>query len=225
MKESFAKSFHEEWEHVHSTQEWGIYPTEHVIRFVARNYYNLQREKIRILDFGCGVGAHTWYLAREGFDVYAFDGSKSAVAKAVQRLEKEHLEAHFQVADALGLDYPENFFDAVIDNVCIYSNLLNNIQIMYENVYKMLKPGGTFFTTCFGKKTDGYGSGEALEKDTFVNMTEGALIGRGITHYFDQEALEKMLLGSGFRNVRIDYDLYTDRGITVELFIACADKY
>ncbi len=40
-------------------------------------------------------GAHTWYLAREGFDVYAFDGSKSAVAKAAQRLEKEHLKAHF----------------------------------------------------------------------------------------------------------------------------------
>lgn len=93
---------------------------------------------------------------------------------------------------------------------------------MHENVYKMLKPGGTFFTTCFAKKTDG--SGEVLEKDTFVNMTEGALIGRGITHYFDQEALEKMLLDSGFRNVRVDYDLYTDRRITVELFIACADK-
>lgn len=127
----------------------------------------------------------------------------------------------------MGLDYPDNFFDAVIDNVCIYSNLLNNIQVMYENVYKMLKPGGIFFTKCFAKKTDGSGGGgrgEVLKKDTFVNMTEGALVGRGITHYFDQEALEKMLLDSGLRNVWVDYDLYTDRRITVELFIACADK-
>ena len=224
MNGCFTKSFHEEWEYVHSTQEWGIYPTEHVIRFVARNYYKLDRGKTRILDFGCGEGAHAWYLAREGFDVYAFDGSKIAVRKETQRLEKEHLEAHFQVSDALDLGYPDNFFDAVIDNVCIYSNLLTNIQVMYQNVYKMLKSGGKFFTTCFGKKTDGYGSGEVLEKDTFVNMTEGALVGRGITHYFDKEALEKMLLDSGFQNVQIDYDLYTDRGITVELFIAYADK-
>lgn len=27
-----GKSFNEEWETVHSTQEWGMYPTEHVIR-------------------------------------------------------------------------------------------------------------------------------------------------------------------------------------------------
>ena len=59
----------------------GEYLSEHVIRFVARNYYNTDRSKVRILDFGCGQGAHTWYLAREGFDTYAFDGSSSAIKK------------------------------------------------------------------------------------------------------------------------------------------------
>lgn len=33
------KSFSEEWEKIHSTQEWGRYPSETVIRFIARNYY------------------------------------------------------------------------------------------------------------------------------------------------------------------------------------------
>lgn len=41
-----GKSFNQEWETVHSTQEWGMYPTEHVIRFIARNYYNVpERER------------------------------------------------------------------------------------------------------------------------------------------------------------------------------------
>ena len=224
MNKCSTKSFHEEWEYVHSTQEWGMYPSEHVIRFIARNYYKLDREKIRILDFGCGAGAHTWYLSREGFDVYAFDGSKSAIDKAAQRLEREHLKAHLQVADALNLDYPDNFFDAVVDNVCIYSNLLKNIQAMYQNVYRMLKPGGKLFTTCFGKKTDGYGSGELLEKDTFVNITKGVLSRRGITHFFDKEELEKILRASGFQNIQVDFELYTDRGIIVELFVVSAVK-
>lgn len=103
-----GKSFNEEWETVHSTQEWGMYPTEHVIRFIARNYYNVpERGKIKILDFGCGTGAHTWYLAREGFDAYAFDGSESAIRRAKERFAKERLSADFKVLDALEADYPD----------------------------------------------------------------------------------------------------------------------
>lgn len=44
------KSFDNYWEQVHSRTEWGQYPTEHVIRFIARNYYNKNRKEIRILD-------------------------------------------------------------------------------------------------------------------------------------------------------------------------------
>lgn len=44
------KSVSEEWEKIHSTQEWGRYPSETVIRFIARNYYKTEREKIKILD-------------------------------------------------------------------------------------------------------------------------------------------------------------------------------
>lgn len=28
------------WENIHANQEWGKYPSEQVVRFVARNYYN-----------------------------------------------------------------------------------------------------------------------------------------------------------------------------------------
>ncbi len=51
------KSFDETWEQIHSTQEWGKYPSEIVIRFIARNYYKGNRSETKILDFGCG-GVH-----------------------------------------------------------------------------------------------------------------------------------------------------------------------
>lgn len=63
-------------------------------------------------------------MAREGFDTYAFDGSKSAVEKTMTRIEQEHLSAHLCVSDALNLDYPDNYFDAIIDNFCIYGSQL-----------------------------------------------------------------------------------------------------
>lgn len=34
------KSFNDDWERIHATREWGSYPIEYVIRFIARNYYN-----------------------------------------------------------------------------------------------------------------------------------------------------------------------------------------
>ena len=46
------------WEEIFSTREWGQYPSENIIRFVARNYYKKERDNIKILDFGCGGGAH-----------------------------------------------------------------------------------------------------------------------------------------------------------------------
>ena len=98
------------WEEIHSTQEWGQYPSEHVIRFVARNYYKKDRRSVKILDFGGGGGAHTWYLAREGFDVYGFDGSPSAVRKAEAKLAREHLSAHLCCATGQDVSYEDDFF-------------------------------------------------------------------------------------------------------------------
>ena len=219
------KSFNQEWETVHSTQEWGVYPTEHVIRFVARNYYKTpERSKVKMLDFGCGTGAHTWYLAREGFDAYAFDGSESAIKRAKERFEREHLKAHFDVLDALDVNYPDGYFDAVIDNVCVYGNLLDNINTMYANIYRMLKTGGKLLTTCFGKETDGYGTGRFLEKDTYAEITEGVLVGRGTIHFYDKAELNYVLEKAGFKNIQIDTILYTDRHVQIEQYIAIAEK-
>lgn len=89
------------WDEIHSLRTWGEYPAEHVIRFVARNYYQTDRSKVKILDFGCGAGAHTWFLAREGFDTYAFDGFPYAVENSKKKLEKENLHADFRVFDGL----------------------------------------------------------------------------------------------------------------------------
>ena len=218
------ESFDKIWEDVHSNYEWGSYPTEHVIRFIARNYYNKNRKEVKILDYGCGGGAHTWYLAREGFDVYAFDGSKSAIELVERRLAKDNMCAKLCVSDALHIDYPDYFFDAIIDNVCIYGTTYGNIRKMYKKTYDMLKIGGMLLTSCFGKETDGYGTGTKIEKDTFADIQEGALIGRGTTHFYTRETLRDCLEEAGYIDVMIDRILYTDRGIQIEQFVAVGRK-
>ena len=212
------------WELIHSSQFWGGYPSEHVIRFVARNFYNTERKKVKILDFGCGQGAHTWYLASEGFDTYAFDGSPSAVAKTKERLNNFALNATLSVMDAVSIEYPENFFDAVIDGACIYANRISDINIMYSNIFRILKSGGRLLTICFGEELDGYKTGKEIEKGTFVDIKEGVLVNRGISHFFTNKEIEEILSSIGFKDIQIEWCKYTDRGHLVHQYICSAVK-
>lgn len=219
------KSFSKEWEEIHRNQEWGKYPSEPLIRFIARNFYNKDRKNIKILDFGCGAGANTWFLAREGFDVYAFDGSESAVNRAKDYLNKEgYNNVHFSVMDGTELDYASDMFDCVVDNVCIYANKKNYIEIMYKEVYERLKKGGKLYSACFGEKTDGYGTGKYIEDNTYENIENGPLEGRAIAHFFTKDELRETLEVSGFHNIIIDEMVYTDNAISIQMLIAKADK-
>ena len=65
-----------------------------------------------MLDFGCGAGANTWFLAREGFDTYAFDGSEFAIRNAKNKLEKEGVHANFSVHDISEQYYQNDFLMA-----------------------------------------------------------------------------------------------------------------
>lgn len=213
------------WENIHANQEWGKYPSEQVVRFVARNYYNCVRQDIKILDFGCGAGANTWFLAREGFDVYAFDGAPSAVKRAEKYLQDEGCNSvHFKVLDGKSLDYEENFFDCVIDGACICSNTRDNIIKMYQEVYRVLKQQGKIYSSCFGLETDGYLTGEELEVNTYNNIKEGALANRGIAHFYSEQELYTILYDIGFREIVIDKMQYTDNGNKVEILMAKAVK-
>lgn len=219
------QSFDNTWEEIHSTQEWGQYPSEVVVRFVARNYYkNEERMNTRILDFGCRGGNHTWYLAREGFDVYAFDGSKSAIEKTRKKLRGEQLDADLRVLDATEINYDKDFFDAVIDNVSIYANTIENIKLMYGAVYNSLKNGGKFLSVVFSTDTYGFGTGKEIEYHTYKDIEVGNLTGRGIAHFFDKEELISLIQSVGFRDVSIDELIYTDNGWKVAQLIVCALK-
>ncbi len=225
MKEYEEKAFSEEWEAIHATQEWGKYPSESVIRFVARNFYKYEREKIKILDFGCGVGANTWFLARERFDVYAFDGSESAIRKAKKYLENEgYFEVKLSVQDGINISYESGFFNCVIDNVCVYANTKKNIIAMYKQIYRVLCKGGKLYSSCFGTETLGCGMGNEIERGTYEKITQGVLQGRAIAHFFTREEFLEVLSEAGFINIYIDIMKYTDNGIPVEMLIAKAEK-
>ena len=126
--------------------------------------------------------------------------------------------------DALNIDYENNFFDAVIDNVCIYANKINDIKRMYSNIFRVLKKGGKLITVCFGEELYGYRSGTEIEKGTYTDLFEGVLANRGVVHIFNEKELKEILSNTGFKGISCDWCKYTDNGRMVHNLICTAVK-
>lgn len=223
-EETDLMNTHDAWETIHSRKEWGGYPSEHVIRFVARNYYKLDRSRVKILDFGCGTGANTWFLAREGFDTYAFDISESAIKILNMRMIKEGLTVSTLCSDGLNLPYRDNYFDAIIDNVSIFSNPVDDIRKMYVKCFKMLVSGGKLMSVVFDKNTTGFGTGKKIEPGTFDGIEKGPIQGLGMRHFFDKEEFLSVLSDAGFNDIRIEKTQYTDEESIISQLIGFGVK-
>lgn len=175
------------WDEVFQRQRWGRYPAEHVIRFVARNFYAApERRAVHLLDLGCGPGANTWFMAREGFSVAALDGSPAAISQLVERCTAEGLEIDARVGDLGSLPWPDAMFDGVVDNAALYCNRAEACTRIVGEVARVLKPGGAFLSANFTDRTWGFGTGELVERNGFVDVTDGPLAHKGFALFFDR---------------------------------------
>lgn len=150
-----------------------------------------KRRAKRILDLGCGAGRHLILLAREGFEVYGVDISKIALKISENRLKSLGLKAELKKCSMENIDYPSEFFDAVICINVIYHTTRKGIIKALKEIYRLLKPGGLALITFISKRSWKYGLGEEVEKDTFIQR-EGSEAGI-IHHYVDREELEELL--------------------------------
>jgi 2-polyprenyl-3-methyl-5-hydroxy-6-metoxy-1,4-benzoquinol methylase len=196
-------AFDQAWESIFQSQSWGKYPSEEIVRFLMSRFRDVaERPHIRVLDLGCGGGAHTWLLAREGFDAYGIDGSKSAIRQAGQLLEGAGLTAHLRVGDFIHLDYQPESFDAVIDSGAIQHNRLEDIRAVHEQIWALLKPGGHFCGLMINTDTSGWEDAERIEERTFRNFKGGPIRHDVIVHFFTASEVE--LLMSPYRDVAIE---------------------
>jgi ubiquinone/menaquinone biosynthesis C-methylase UbiE len=210
--QSKEKSWDDVWEKIFSSQEWGKYPPEELIRFIARNYYKVKdRKKVRILDLGCGTGAATWYIAREGFSAFGIEGSETAVKIAKGRFKREGLEGEFRVGDFINLDcYPDAYFDCVIDVTALQHNKIENIKKILKGVSRILKPDGKIFSMMINNRTK------------LDNEETSPFHKRGFFHLFDKEEIKNMF--KDFNNLSIELSERTDRGNLLSHFVISAEK-
>lgn len=188
------------WEQIFTSQSWGRYPGEDLIRFVARNFYSApDRAQVRLLEVGFGIGANLWFLAREGFSANGIEGSKSAAGIARVRLDSEcpnwnvtPRTGELMVGDMKRLTWPDGTFDALIDNEAVYCNDFEESCSIYREMYRVARPGGKLFVRTFATGSWGDGQGVAVGAKRYVSET-GPLAGKGPSRFTDEDELPQLL--------------------------------
>ena len=197
------ESLDKTWEHVFRNNEWGKYPDESFIRFVARNFYKTERATIKLLEVGCGPGANIWYMAREGFDVYGIDGSHTAIEQAKRRLAQESLSANLQLGDVTVMPYENETFDAVADNECLTHNSWQNLEVILSEINRVLKPNGLFYSRTFTEKVYTGKTRKEIGRLEFTDVSDGPFAQRGFVRLTTKDDISRVY-GEYFNVLSID---------------------
>lgn len=197
------------WECIHSKRAWGRYPNEELVRFIGGNFFSIphqKRKKIKILEVGCGQGANLWFLAKENFDVYGIDFSPSAIKKAKKYLENEWgiRSVKLSIGDIRDLRFKGETFDVVIDCATIWCISYSEHKGVYENIFRILKPKGLFWSLHIAEGTWGTGSGNLIDFKTFDNLAEGPLSNEGVVCMPSAEDLNSLLEQCGFELISLE---------------------
>lgn len=174
---------------------------EGVIEFLD----SIKREgKHEVLDLGCGDGRHLIHLLREGFAAAGMDYSLWGVKRSRQWLEEEGLQAELVCAEAKGLPWQAERFDAVLSVQVIHHQRLADIRLSFNEVKRVLRPGGYFYAVVPHFPPEDWKEGHYKEIETHTfEPTDG--FEKGIVHhFFTEEELASELRGFEVLEVKID---------------------
>lgn len=120
---------------------------------IFRAYYEIIHRELptgRVLDIGCGQGRIVRFFAEQGYEAHGIDFVERAIEEAKGLAAEQNLtRAHFQVMDALDLQFPAKYFDIAVD-----WSVLDHIRPAdwpryLDNLLRVLKVGGYFILTEF----------------------------------------------------------------------------
>lgn len=104
---------------------------------------------MKVLDAGCGGGRNLVYFLRNEYSVFAVDADERAIGQ-VRSLAATYgvhgVEDRFLVADLGDLPFADGEFDVVVSSAVLHF-AADEIEFdrMLEEMWRTLKPGGTFF--------------------------------------------------------------------------------
>ena len=138
------------------------------------------KDGYRVLETGCGNG-ELWCHRSQIPDIclYLTDISSGMVEDAMKRLREERMPAAFSkkiqfgTEDCQKFSFPDQAFDTVIANHVLF--YVKNLPQALKEVRRVLKTGGTFYCSTYGKNHMKEITSMVQEFDSRITLSEVAL--------------------------------------------------
>lgn len=125
--------------------------------FLAREAHRLAPES-KILSVADGEGRNSTFLAQHGHRVVATDISEEALKKARRLAERRDVEVEYRHVDLARWEWPEDAFDAVVAIFIQFAGPKQR-ELIFDGIYRSLKPGGLLFLEGYREEQLAYGTG------------------------------------------------------------------
>lgn len=154
-------------------------------------------ENMHVLDVGCGVGGPATEISRfTGCKVTGLNNNDYQIERATYKAKQNGLsdKLNFVKGDFMQMDFPAKTFDAVYAiEATVHAPVLEGV---YSEIYKVLKPGGTFGVYEW-VMTDEYDENNEEHR----RIAYGIEVGDGIPKMYKKEVADKALRNVGFEIV------------------------
>ena len=162
----------------------------------------------KVLDLGCGNGRFFEFLEDKDIDYIGVDFSE----KLIEIAKKKYPKIKFQVADALNLPFPNNYFDKIYSIAVLHHIPSEKFRRQFlEEARRILKPNGFFILTVW--ETESKKNLNLFIKDTALRLT--GKLEKGDTfrpwgnkdaeryfHYFSEKELTKLVKQTKFKIIK-----------------------
>ena len=151
-------------------------------------------ENMHVLDVGCGVGGPATEISRfTGCKVTGLNNNDYQIERATYKAKQNGLsdKLNFVKGDFMQMDFSAETFDAVYAiEATVHAPVLEGV---YSEIYKVLKPGGTFGVYEW-VMTDEYDENNEEHR----RIAYGIEAGDGIPKMYKKEVADKALRNVGF---------------------------
>src|SRR6266705_2323317 len=97
-----------------------------------------------ILDFGCGWGGETIWLAHYAHSVSGVDVDQAAIAQAQKACDAEVRNCRFAWSSDGRVPFPDRSFDAVL-STDTFEHVMD-LDLAFSEIARVLKPGGSLLS-------------------------------------------------------------------------------